>query len=221
MIDVSLDCYPGGEPARAVGTAWATLNSIEVFTPQPDFASPPSVGYIWPVSQVDYSHGRTAQFREVDFMARTLDVQLSGLGVTVASQVEQFFDRMKGRRGAFYSPTWESDFAPVSFGASSFVAAGSQLATDFGALDFAVVNEGVAVCLADGTILYRRITGITASSGNSAVTVDSAWGVSLTTVNVVRISRLVLSRLSSDDMTMSWRTPLSAQTRLTFQQVKG
>jgi hypothetical protein len=220
-IDVSLDCYPAGVPPRATGTAWAMLNGIEVFTPLPDFASPPSVGYLWPLSQVDYGHGRTAQFREVDFMARTFDAQFSGLGVSTASQVEQFFDRMKGHRGAFYSPTWESDFAPLSFGSSSFVASGSQLATDFAATDFATVNEGVAVCLADGTVLYRRITDVAASSGNSAVTVDSAWGVSLSTANVVRISRLVLSRFGSDDLTMSWRTSLSAQTRLTFQQVKA
>jgi hypothetical protein len=31
-IDVTLDCYPGGEPPRSTGTAWATLNSIEIFT---------------------------------------------------------------------------------------------------------------------------------------------------------------------------------------------
>jgi hypothetical protein len=47
------------------GTAWASLNSIEVFTPLPDYAGSPSVGHIWPIDQVDYGRGRTAQFRPV------------------------------------------------------------------------------------------------------------------------------------------------------------
>jgi hypothetical protein len=223
-IDVTIDCYPGGEPPRATGTAWASLNSIEVFTPQADYAGGLLVGHVWPVDQVDYGIGRTAQFRPVDFMARTLEADFNGLSVALATELEQFFDRMKGRRTAFYLPTWESDFALVgsaSSGSSTFTASGSALATDFGSVDYTAVNEGVAVCLTDGTVLYRRITDIAASGGNSVVTVNSAWGVSLSSANVARISRMPLSRFASDEMTTSWRTPLTASTRLTFQQVNA
>jgi hypothetical protein len=65
----------------------------------------------------------------------------------------------------------------------------------------------VAVCLTDGTIIYRRITDIAASGGNSVVTVNAAWGTALSSANVARISRMPLSRFASDDMTTSWRTP--------------
>jgi hypothetical protein len=78
-FDIGIDCYPGGEPPREVGTAWASLNSIEVFTPLPDYAGSPSVGHIWPIDQVDYGRGRTAQFRPVDFMARTLEAEFNGM----------------------------------------------------------------------------------------------------------------------------------------------
>jgi hypothetical protein len=223
-FDVSIDCYPGGEPPRDAGTAWATLNSIEIFTPQPDYASPPSVGHLWPVDQVDYGRGRTAQFRPILRMARTEDKQFSGLTVASATALEQFFDRMKGRRGAFYLPTGEADFdlaSSAGSGATSFTASGSALATDFGSADYSTVNEGVAVCLTDGTIIYRRITDIAASGGNSVVTVNAAWGAALSNANVARISRMPLSRFASDDMTTSWRTPLSASARLSFQQVYG
>jgi hypothetical protein len=222
--DVTINCYPGGEPPRDAGTAWASLNGLEIFTPLPDYASAPSVGHLWPVDQVDFDRGRTAQFRPVDFMARTLEADFNGLSVAGATQLEQFFDRMKGRRTAFYLPTWEKDFglaASALSGSSAFVASGSALATDFGSVDYATVNEGVAVCLTDGTVLYRRISDIAPSSGNSLVTVDSAWGVALSGANVARISRMPLSRFNSDEMVMSWRTPLTAASRLAFQQVKA
>jgi hypothetical protein len=130
-FDITIACYPGGEPARSAGSAWASLNSIEVFTLQPDYAGSPSVGYLWPV------------------------------------------------------------------------------------------DEGVAVCLTDGTTLYRRVSDVAASSGNSLVTVDSPWGVALSTANVARISRMPLSRFGSDEMVTSWKTPLSAASRLSFQQVSA
>lgn len=222
--DISIDCYPGGEPPRDAGTAWATLAGVEVFTPMPDYASPPSIGHLWPVDQVDFDRGRTAQFRPVDFMARTPEGEFTGMTVSEATALEQFFDRMKGRRGAFYLPTWDKDFdlaASALSGSSAFVASGSTLATDFGSIDYAAVNEGVAVCLTDGTVLYRRISDISASGGNSLVTVNSPWGVALSTANVARISRMPLSRFANDELVTSWRTPISAASRLAFQQVNA
>lgn len=221
-IDISIECYPGGEPPRDAGSAWASLSSIEIFTPKPDYAGAPSVGHVWPVDQVDYGRGRTAQFRPVERMVRGLEAEFNGLGVTLATQVEQFFDRMKGRRTAFYVPTWEDDFALANSpgsGSSTFIASGSALFDDFGGTDYSAVNEGVAVCLTDGSVLYRRITDIGASGGNSLVTVNAAWGVALSSANVTRISRMPLSRFASDEMVTSWRTPLTASARLTFTQV--
>lgn len=222
VIDVQIDCYPGGEPPRAAGSAWASLNSIEIFTPMPDYAGPPSVAHVWPVDQVDFGRGRTAQFRPVERMAWELEAEFTGLSVASATEVEQFFDRMKGRRTAFYVPTWESDFvlgnSPGS-GSSTFVATGSALFDDFGDVDYSLVNEGVAVCLTSGAVLYRRITDISASGDDSLVTVNAAWGVGLSSTNVARISRMYLSRFASDEMVTSWATPLTAATRLSFHQV--
>jgi len=223
-IDVSIACYPSGGPPRAAGTAWASLAGVEVFTPIPDYSGPPSVGHLWPVEQVDYGRGRTAQFRPIDRMAREVEAEFNGLGVALATQVEQFFDRMKGRRTAFYVPTWEADFAlaaSASSGSSTCIADGSTLFDDFGDVDYSVVNEGIAVCLTDGSTLYRRITDITATGDDSLVTVNAAWGVGLSDANVARISRMPLSRFASDEMTMSWRTPLTASSRLTFTQVRA
>jgi hypothetical protein len=223
-ITVSLDCYPGGEPPRAAGTAWATLGSREVFTLQPDFAAPPSLNAVWPMDRVDFSQGRTAEFRPVAAAERMLEADFNGMDVTTAGQAEQFFDRHKGRRNAFYMPTWEKDFvlaATALSGSSAFLASGSDLAADFGAVDYSAVEEAVAVFLTSGTVIYRRVSDIGASGGNSLVTVGSAWGTELNAGNVARICLMPLWRFASDDMTTSWQTPLRAGTRLPFQQVRA
>lgn len=223
-IAVTLDCYPGGEPPRDVGTAWATLNDREIFTLEPDYSGAPSLGYIWPVEQVDFDRGRTAQFRPVERAETLRECDFNGLSLATAGETEQFFDRMKGRRGAFYLPSGAKDFtlaAIAASGTSTFLASGTSIASLFGSIDYATVEEAISICLIDGTHLYRRVTDIGASGGNSLVTVDSAWPSDLTTANVARISWMPLVRFASDEMTTNWVTPLSAGTRLTFQSIRA
>jgi hypothetical protein len=221
-IDVAIEAFPGGEPPRATGAAWATYNGHEVFTLQPDYAAPPGVSYLWPVEQVDYKHGRTGQFRPIEQAARSVEAEFNGLDVTGAEELEQFFDRMKGMRDPFYMPTWEADFELVEMAGSattSFLASGPELAADFATADF---DDGwaVAVCLATGAQLYRLVTAITAEGGNSRITVSAAWGQDITAANLARISWMPLWRFASDDMTTSWVTPLKANIRLPFRQIK-
>jgi hypothetical protein len=222
--DVELACYPGGEPARDAGTAWATVAGIEVFTPQPDFASPPRIDDIWPVEQVDYGRGRTAQFRPIALHARGTDAAFNGLSLAEATALEQFFDRMKGRRTAFYLPTWEQDFvlnASALSGSSSIHVQGTDLNDDFGSIDYATVTAGIVVCLKDGTTIYRRITDISDGGTDSIIAVNAAWGSALSTSNVARISRMDLVRFNNEDMETSWRTPLAAGAQLSFLGVSA
>lgn len=222
-ISVDFEAYPGGSPPRAAGAAWATLGTREVFTLDPDYHSSPSVSYVWPVEQVDAKRGRTAQFRPIDRAERTLEADISGLDVTTATQLEQFFDRMRGRRGAFYVPTGEKDFslaATAGSGTATFLHSGLDIADDFGSINYANIETAIAVFLTNGTRIYRRITDIAASGGNSLITVSATWGTALTTANVARISWMPIYRFASDDFTTSWQTPLSARARVSFQSVR-
>ena len=224
QFEVTIDCYPGGTPPRDTGTAWATLNDREIFTLQPDYRGQPSIAGLWPMDRIDYQRGRTAQFRPVEEAQRLVEADFRALSAAQAAQTEQFFDRMKGRRGAFYVPTYEKDYvlaASALSGSSAFLAEGPTIAADFGSIDYADTDEAVAICLTDGTTLYRRITDISASAGNSLISVDSSWGVALNSGNVARISRMPLYRFASDEMVMSWQTPLHADTSLAFQGVKA
>lgn len=220
-IDITISSFPGGEPPRAAGTAWATFNGYEVFTLQPDYAGAPSVDYLWPVEQIDYRRGRTAQFRPLERFGRALEAEFKGLDIDGAEDLEQFFDRMKGRRGAFYMPTWEQDFAlaaPAGSATATFLAEGPELADDFGSADFDD-TWAIAVCLTTGAHIYRKVTGIDEDDGDSLVTVSANWGTALSTANVARISWMPLWRFASDEMATVWSTPLKAGARLTYQTV--
>lgn len=223
-FSIAIDCYPGGEPPRAIGTAWATLNDREVFTPVPDYAGAPSISSLWPVEGIDYGQGRTAQFRPVEQQQSLVECDFRGLDVTETAELEQFFDRMKGRRNAFYLPTWEKDYvlaATAGSGTATMLAEGTALAANFGSTDYSDVEEALAVWLTDGTAIYRRITDISVSGGNSQITVDSNWGAALTVATVARISRMPLVRFASDEMTTGWRTPLASDVKLPFQSVRA
>jgi hypothetical protein len=204
---VSIDCYPGGEPPRDAGSAWATLGGIEVFTPRAGLRQRaerrPSCGRS--TRSTSGAAARRSSGRSTSWRARSRPSSTASR--RERTQLEQFFDRMKGRRTAFYLPTWEERLRARRLGAVRIVGVprlGSALATDFGSIDYAVVNEGVAVCLTDGTMLYRRITDI-ARRAATAWSRSIAWGVALSTANVARISRMPFSRFASDEMTTSWR----------------
>lgn len=222
-IEVSLDCYPGGEPARDEGSAWATYNSREIFTLVPDYSGPPSVQSLWPVERVDFGVGRTAEFRPIDRAETLVELDFKGLSPTEVAEVEQFFDRMKGRRTAFYMPTFEKDFELVGSagsGTAIITVEGNDLFADFGSVDYSDEDMGLAICLTTGTNIYRKITDIGSSGGNSTITVDANWGTGLNTSNVARISWMPVRRFAADEMTTGWKTTLSADVRLPFQSVK-
>lgn len=223
-IAVSIDAYPGGEPVEDDGSAGTTFNGYEVFpTLEPDWSGSPGLEYLFPVEQVDYGIGRTAQFRPID-MAQRLTEATFNLDRDDTEALEQFFRRMKGRRGAFYRGTGEKDFAlaaTASSGSSYFLDSGRALFDDFGGVDYAANPTAIEVVLTSGTRLHRLITGITLSSGNSRVAVNSAWPTDLTISNVARISWMPLVRFASDEMTTRWVMPLSATISTNFQSVRA
>lgn len=197
-----------------------TFNGYEVFTAEPDFSVQPSLDHIWPVEQIDYGIGRTAQFRPIDRQEQMVECQFSGLTPATAEAIEQFFLRAKGRRNAFYRSTCEKDItlAANTSSVAYFDAVGSDLFDDFGAVDFAANPTAIEIVQTNGTRTRKLITGITASGGNSRIAFSGA--LSLTVAGVARISWLPLVRFASDELATSWRGPAAGIIRATFQTVK-
>jgi hypothetical protein len=149
-------------------------------------------------------------------MKRRLDADFSGQDVTAAGEIEQFFDRMLGRRNAFYMPTWERDLL-LAVTATS----GTSTIQFTGDLTDLPTVEAVAVCMKDGTQLYRSLSNPLIWGSDTIFDVSSVWPQDITAANVARISWMPLWRFASDEMTTAWRTPRSANVRLGYQQVTG
>jgi hypothetical protein len=218
-IEVELAAYPGGEPPEDEGTATTTFNGYEVFTAEPNWSGSPALDYLWPVEQIDYEIGRTAQFRPIDRAEQLIEAEFAGLTAAEAQSIEQTFLRAKGRRGTFYRPSGEKDMVlAADVTGTTFTVEGSDLADDFASVDFSANPQAIEICQTDGSRLHRSITDIAASGSDSAVTVSAS--VTLTEATTARISWMPLVRFASDDLTTDWRTPLAATIRTTFQTIK-
>lgn len=219
-IDCLLSVYPGGEPPEDEGAAATSFNGYEVFPAlEPDWQGRPALDYLWPVEQVDYGIGRTAQFRPVETPQQLAEAHFAGLTAADAASIEQTFLRAKGRRGTFYRPTTEKDMVLASAASgTSFLAEGTGLADDFASFDYAAEPAAIEIVQTDGTRLHRLVTDVTASGANSQVTIDDS--VTLAVATTARISWMPLVRFAADELTTDWRTPLSASIRTTFQTVR-
>lgn len=219
-LETNLAVYPGGEPPEDEGAAGTLFNSREVFEHEPNFSSQPSIDYIWPVEQVDYDIGRTAQFRPVDRAEQLIECEFANLAAADAQAIEQFFLRMKGRRGSFYRSSCEKDMtlaANVS-GSTQMNVTGTALATLFGGINYTTNYVAIEIVQTDGTRLRRRITAIAVNGNNSRVTLNSA--ISTTLATTARISWMPLVRFANDDLVTRWITPSRATIRASFQTVK-
>lgn len=217
-IAVQLAAYPGGEPPEDEGSPSDTFNGLEVVTIEPDWSGGPTMDYVWPVEQVDFSFGRTAQFRPISRLQTILEQQFAGLSTAQAVAFEQVFLRAKGQRGSFYRSTCRPDMVlNADASSATIVVKGKDIANDFAGVNFATVSQAMEIILRDGTRLRRLVTDINASGANTAIVLSSA--VAVTTTNVARISWLPRMRFASDDLTTEWVSPTLATIRATFQSV--
>lgn len=217
-LAMGLSVYPGAEPPEDEGTASDVFNGYEVFTAEPDWRGSPTLGFLWPVEQVDFGIGRTAQFRPVDRQQTIYEAEFNGLSISAAVAIEQVFLRAKGRRGAFYHSTCRPDMKlAANATGTSFTVQGSEIGTDFGTVDYSEVSQAIEIVQTNGTRVRRLITDISAGTGVSTITVNSA--VSLTTATTARISWMPLVRFASDELTTEWASPRIARIRTSFQSV--
>lgn len=220
-LDVSVQVYPSAEPVEDEGSASVTFNGYDVLLAEADFSSTPGLDYIWPVEQVDYGIGRTAQFRPVEIAQQVIEAEFNGLSASAAAEIEGQFLRSKGMRGAFYRPSGEKDMmlaADVSASTQMNVV-GTALANDFGSVDYGAIDVAVEICKTDGTRLHRLITGIAVNGGNSRITLSSA--ITTTVATTARISWMPLVRFASDELVTQWRGANAGSIRAGFQSVEG
>ncbi len=112
-----------------------------------------------------------------------------------------FFDYMKGRHGVFWSPSWLQDLELDATVGPTDV---TLTVKDYGYPTYwgTIIGKYVMFRLEDGTLLYRTITGSTATT----ITIDTALGVAITAyqINRTMISFLGLGRFVLDEIDVDY-----------------
>lgn len=221
-VSVSLDVDPGTEEEEAEGTAGTTLSNREVFLVAPDRWSPPSVNRQQDgVGAVDYGFGRTSRFFPIEFSSRVWNAEYTACSFTKAEDIRKLFARMKGRRGEFYMPTFTADMSLASAltsAGTTMLVTGTDIANNYSG---DTVYKAVAVRLKNGTTLVNTVSSIAISSGNSSLTVGTAWGQNVAISDVEQVCWMPVWRFASDILAIRWVREDAAQISLSLQTIEN
>lgn len=128
---------------------------------------------------------------------------------------------LAGRWGPAWVPSWAHDLriaANVSAGATTLDVAGPLLSTSAGAI--APNHRDIRIELFDGTVHYRRITGVTTPSATvDRLALGSALPAAFTVAQVKMISFLTLSVQDSDTNLLRFMGPDVAQCELVWREL--
>lgn len=199
--------------------AASTHNGFELFLKKPNWAGAPQVEFSMPVESVDYDRGTNAFYRLIDFSFRSVKATYLGRTRNEVRAIRQFFDRMRGRQGEFYAPTWKPDMeiaGNVSAGAFDITVSGTDV---FDYLNGDTVYRRIALVKNDGTILYRTISTMSSVAGSTVLTCTSSWPA-VNASDVLMICWLPRWTLASDILTVTWITDSVAQVSITMRTVE-
>lgn len=228
---VELSLTPPSPTPRLTGLpALPQLGGYPVLTVEPNWAAAPAVQFHTPFDAVDYGRGVTRHFLPIDFFTRISQFNYSGRSRADVARVVRLFDRVRGRQGEFYCPTWTDDIKPIS----GITNGSPTMVVDIDAQRYrtSTVNRAVMIRLHDGSTFFRRVTAMQAVAGEgqgpygpaygpaystsqqgpfSEVTFDSPLPVSAGRDDIALVCWLNRSRFATDALTVEWLTDDVAQ----------
>lgn len=216
-IGFSLDVVPGSEPPpwhpKAASFLW---QNAEVFPLRPNWSKDIDSTFTSPVESVDYGQGLVNVFNPVQFNGRTMKFTYLSRNLTDTDAVLGFFERMKGRQGVFWTPTWQADMVldPRTVPGNVIYVKGTEIA-DYLARD-TLHNNIAATSKVDGTIsLLKVVSAARADDHTTGLVLDGP--VSQGWINSTgKMSWLLLCRLTTDTLTISYLTDTVAQFELSM-----
>ncbi len=172
-------------------------------------------------AEIDYGFGTVQRFFPVPFTSRLWQATYSGCDYATSDAFRQFFDRLKGRLGEFFMPTFNADLVPtvaLTTAGTTMVVDGSNIATVY---DGSVVFTALAVRLKTGTWLARKIDSIVAGSGDvSTITLASTWGQEIALADIDKVCWLPMWRFATDILTTVWRRDNLATVSMSLQMIE-
>lgn len=181
--------------------AFPTYLSSPVLEQRPDESDELSFGYERLLSIVDNDVGLPSYLDTANKTFQTIGYRWSVIGRQKAHDLRQLLSYLRGRARAMWIPTFMQDFtldSDVASGATT-LAVKNVGYTDSGAR--AAGKQDIRIQLADGTVLYRRITAsIVSSATRETLTLSSPIATGFVAGQVVAISHMQLSRMESDSL---------------------
>lgn len=139
------------------------------------------------------------------------------------NQVKDFrslLGRLNGMQKTIWIPTWHDDFKITQ------LIGVADLSIHVAENDFRLLvgtdlaRDRIMVRLADGTVFYRRITGVSADELGPILIIDEPFNREIQVAEVKAIHLLMKSRLATDNVDVVWRTDRVATVDTTFITVK-
>lgn len=223
-VQVAFEVDPGSESIpEESGTAETTFDGREVFLRRPNRWVPIDMDRVQEGNgKVDYGFGRVQRFFPIEFSTIMWDASYTGCDFETSDSLRKFFDRMKGRRGEFYMPTWNRDLiatAPLTSGGTAMQVSG---AGHEAAYNGSTVWKAIAVRKTDGTWIFRLVNNVT-DIGTDAATINITgnWGENVALSAIDRICWLPMWRFASDILTMTWPRDTVAEIRMPMQMLEN
>lgn len=125
---------------------------------------------------------------------------------------------LRGKQGLLWVPTWAADLVPVAAVGSTALAIDVEWTGYTLYYQTAVNRRDLRIELANGSVLYRRITGSSEVSASvERLQLDAALGVDLQPGDFVLVSFMGLCRQTSDAAELAWFTGDAASASMTFR----
>jgi hypothetical protein len=187
------------EPLDVVEDAGdATYRGLPVLEIRPDWSVEPTSTPEREQQLVDGGSGPVSIIDLPGIPLGALRVEVVLLTRAELAAFRSLLTALAGRWGSIWVPTYAQDLRVTG----ALVAASSTLDVEWsglGASDLVPNRRDVRIALANGTVLYRRITDVDAlGDDQERLTLDSALGVNAAAADVVSVSFLVLSRQDTD-----------------------
>lgn len=211
------DVTPASEGVDDAGTPFPDYNGSELFLKKPNWANAPRVNFQAEVEKLDYGRGVAEFLTLLDFRRRIVQATFLSRNRAEAIEIEQFFRRMKGRRGTFYMPTYQPDIVPASDLSQLnrfMTVAGPDLLKFY---QNSPVYRHMFIRFHDGSHLIRPVIAISEQAGNSIIDVGTNWPRDIAISEILMICWLPRWRLASDILTIEWLTDEVAQFQMSMQ----
>lgn len=185
-----------------------------VFLKKPDWGTAPQRDMSLNFSMVDQDYGVVEPWRELEHVTARLTYQLGVLHAADLEYVLNFFVHRKGARGAFWMPTYGSEFTISSLA----VADSTELEVD--GIEYEETYDGdpvfntVMVEWPDGTVQCNRIAAYATGVSTTTLTVEDPWGQDVETA--CRVCWVLWGRFTGDDLEIEWQTSTVGTTSLAF-----